>query len=90
MKKNITIEFFRGLGALMVMTSHYINFIVPERNIFNFLWTGVYMFFVICGYVFSPYIFRRKKLIIKIFLIRRFFRIYPMYFLSLLLYFFIA
>lgn len=84
---NPYIEFYRGIAALMVMTSHFAPILTgSERGWMNFLWTGVDLFFVISGFVFAPQIFRGKIAPLGFF-IRRFFRIYPLYILSVGLYF---
>lgn len=84
-----TIELFRGIAAWMVLTSHYAAFIAPVPNILNFLWTGVDFFFVISGFVFGKVIYS-SKISLSAYFIRRAFRIYPLYFISLLLYFVIT
>lgn len=84
---NPYIEFYRGIAALMVMTCHYSHFLTGgELSWLNFLWTGVDFFFVISGFVFAPHISRGKIAPLGFF-VRRFFRIYPLYFLSVWLYF---
>lgn len=84
---NPIIELCRGIAAFMVMTCHYYpRFIDPERSFFNFLWTGVDLFFLMSGFVFGYHVFNRT-IDGYPFYIRRFFRIYPLYFLSLILYF---
>jgi peptidoglycan/LPS O-acetylase OafA/YrhL len=80
------IELFRGIAAFMVLTYHYAFFLMPESKTLNFLGSGVDLFFVISGFVFAPVIYS-GKIAIKPYLIRRFFRIYPLYFFSLLLYY---
>jgi peptidoglycan/LPS O-acetylase OafA/YrhL len=80
------IELFRGIAAFMVLTYHYAFFLMPESKTLNFLGTGVDLFFVISGFVFAPVIYS-GKIVIKPYLIRRFFRIYPLYLISLLLYY---
>jgi len=80
------IELFRGIAALMVLTSHYTYFFTSEVSFFNFLTTGIDLFFVISGFVFAPLILF-GNIPVKSYLIRRFFRIYPLYFCSLLLYY---
>lgn len=84
-----TIELFRGIAAWMVLTSHYAAFIAPSPNILNFLWTGVDFFFVISGFVFGKVIYS-SKISLPAYFIRRAFRIYPLYFVSLLLYFIVT
>ena len=57
-------------------------------NVFNieFLGTKLVLFFVISGFVFARTILS-NKIDIGSFLIRRFFRLYPLYFVSLIIYF---
>ncbi len=83
---NPAIELFRGIAALMVLTSHYAYFFTSELSFLNFLQTGVDLFFIISGFVFAPIIYS-GKISVTPYLIRRFFRIYPLYFFSLLLYY---
>ena len=80
-----SIELFRGIAALIVMLSHYWTLIGVEPGIFRFLFTGVDLFFVLSGFVFAPYLFGKKLLIIP-HLIRRLFRIYPLYIIALIIY----
>jgi len=86
---NPAIEFFRGVAAWMVLTSHYAVFFTTEPNILNFLWTGVDFFFVISGFVFGKIIYS-SQISLRAYAIRRLFRIYPLYFVSLLLYLMLA
>jgi peptidoglycan/LPS O-acetylase OafA/YrhL len=79
------IELFRGMAATMVMVVHYQVFLGLKLGIFEFLHTGVDLFFVISGFVFAPYFFGRM-LKPAPFFVRRLFRIYPLYALSLLAY----
>ncbi|PXW84924.1 peptidoglycan/LPS O-acetylase OafA/YrhL [Nitrosomonas sp. Nm84] len=81
----IGIEFARGIAAFMVLTSHYAYFLTEERTVLNFLWTGVDLFFVISGFVFAKLIFS-SQINVGAFFIKRFFRIYPLYFVSLVIY----
>ena len=83
---NPAIELFRGIAALMVLTSHYAYFFTSELSFLNFLQTGVDLFFIISGFVFAPVIYS-GKIAVTPYLIRRFFRIYPLYLVSLLLYY---
>lgn len=76
----------RGLAALMVLTSHYHSFFLnSDSGIFQFLASGVDLFFVISGYLFAQNILHGMPKIPG-YLLRRFFRIYPLYLLSLLMY----
>jgi len=86
---NPAIEFFRGVAAWMVLTSHYAVLFGTEPNILNFLWTGVDFFFVISGFVFGKIIYS-SNISLRAYAIRRLFRIYPLYFISLLLYLMLA
>lgn len=79
------IEALRGFAAIMVMVTHYTYFFTPNAGLWGFASTGVDLFFVLSGYVFAPYFFG-KHLRLWPHLIRRFFRLYPLYLLALLLY----
>ena len=80
-----SVELLRGLAALMVMYAHYYALAGLDRTLFAFFFTGVDLFFVISGFVFAPYFFG-KGLAWRAFLIRRVFRIYPLYVAALCLY----
>ena len=71
----------------MVMNSHYAHYLFNGRSFLNFMWTGVYLFFVISGFVFAKTILY-KDISVTSFAIRRFFRIYPLYAFSLVLFYF--
>lgn len=79
------IEGLRGFAALLVMTTHYVPMLRSELGLWGFASTGVDLFFVLSGYVFAPYLFG-KTLRLAPHLIRRFFRLYPLYLCALLLY----
>lgn len=79
------IEALRGWAALMVMATHYIQLVTSQTGLWGFASTGVDLFFVLSGYVFAPYLFG-KPLSLAPHLIRRFFRLYPLYICALLLY----
>ncbi len=87
---NPTIEIFRGTAAIFVLIHHY-AFYIQESNpqlplgALHFFHSGVDMFFVITGFVFSPYVIAQKSERVTVFVIRRVFRIYPLYVLSLVL-----
>lgn len=83
------IELFRGLAALMVLVTHYARFITTGETGLTFLWTGVDLFFVISGFVFAPMVFG-QKVDLKPYLLRRFFRIYPLYVVAVIVYFFFS
>ena len=79
------IELLRGVAALMVVLAHYWDIAGIQPGIFIFLHSGVDLFFVISGFVFAPYLFE-KNFSAGSFFIRRLFRIYPLYIISLLVY----
>ena len=79
------IEALRGWAALMVMATHYVALLMPQTGLWGFASTGVDLFFALSGYVFAPYLFG-KPLPLVPHLIRRFFRLYPLYVCALLLY----
>ena len=79
------IEALRGVAALLVMATHYTYMLTPHAGLWGFASTGVDLFFVLSGYVFAPYFFG-KPLSLRPHLIRRFFRLYPLYLCALLLY----
>lgn len=79
------IEALRGFAALMVVATHYAYMLSSQSNAWGFASTGVDLFFVLSGYVFAPYFFGRK-LSVGPHLVRRFFRLYPLYLAALLLY----
>ena len=83
---NPVVELFRGIGAWMVLNAHYAHYLFDGRSALSFMWTGVYLFFVISGFVFAGTILYKDISIIP-FALRRFFRIYPLYAVSLVLYF---
>lgn len=80
-----TVEALRGLAAIMVLATHYVTLLTDQPGLWSFASTGVDLFFVLSGYVFAPYLFG-KPLHAGAHLIRRFFRLYPLYLLALLLY----
>ena len=79
------IEALRGLAALIVVAAHYARFVTDQSGAWGFATTGVDLFFVLSGYVFAPYFFG-KQLALGPHLVRRFFRLYPLYVLALLTY----
>jgi peptidoglycan/LPS O-acetylase OafA/YrhL len=79
------VEALRGLAALMVLTTHYAYMLTNNPASWGFASTGVDLFFVLSGFVFAPYFFG-KELAVGRHLVRRFFRLYPLYVAALLLY----
>ncbi len=80
------IELFRGLAACAVVLAHYIHFYTPQITMANFSYTGVDLFFVLSGYVFAPYLVERRRIAVLPHLVRRFFRLYPLYLVALFCY----
>lgn len=70
----------------MVLTSHYAGNFIKEQTVLNFFTTGVDLFFVISGLVFARMIYAGKVELFP-YAVRRFFRIYPLYFCSLIFYY---
>lgn len=79
------IEALRGWAAFMVMATHYTYLMTPQAGLWGFASTGVDLFFVLSGHVFAPYL-SGKPLQVGPHLVRRFFRLYPLYLGALLLY----
>lgn len=81
-----SVEILRGLAAIMVVFAHYY---APETKsdhwLLKFMFTGVDLFFVISGFVFAPYFFGNKIKVVPYF-IKRFFRIYPLYVVAIVVY----
>jgi peptidoglycan/LPS O-acetylase OafA/YrhL len=77
----------RGIGFLLVITAH-----IPSVPLFGFLqgWTGVWIFLTMSGYLVTMLMMREEKRIGRIafgpFLVRRFFRIVPSYWVAILIY----
>ena len=77
----------RGVGFLMVVTAH-----IPAVALFSYLqgWTAVWVFFVISGYLVAMLLIReerrRGRIAYGAFLIRRFFRIVPSYYVAVAIY----
>jgi peptidoglycan/LPS O-acetylase OafA/YrhL len=77
----------RGLGFLLVVTAH-----VPSVRLFGYLqgWAAVWIFLVMSGYLVTMLMMREEKRVGGIafgsFLVRRFFRIVPGYWMAILIY----
>ena len=79
------IEALRGIAALMVVGAHYLPLLTGTPGSWAFTSTGVDLFFVLSGFVFGPYLFE-KRLQVLPHVVRRFFRMYPLYIVALCLY----
>ena len=77
----------RGLGFLLVVTAH-----VPTVRLFGYLqgWAAVWIFLVMSGYLVTMLMLREEKraghIAFGAFLVRRFFRIVPAYWMAILIY----
>lgn len=87
------LDHLRAAAIILVLMYHYRAFKHPQwiDEVGRFGWTGVDLFFVLSGFLISGQLFkeieREGKFSVKIFYIKRFFRIIPAYFFTLFLYF---
>lgn len=87
------LDHLRAAAILLVLLYHYRAFKHPGwiDSIGRFGWTGVDLFFVLSGFLISGQLFKeiedKGNISLKAFYIKRFFRIIPAYFFTLLLYF---
>lgn len=87
------LDHLRAAAIILVLMYHYRAFKHPQwiDDIGRFGWTGVDLFFVLSGFLISGQLFkeieRKGRFSLKIFYIKRFFRIIPAYFFTLFLYF---
>jgi peptidoglycan/LPS O-acetylase OafA/YrhL len=92
-KKYAGLDHLRALAITLVFLCHYRMFNHPEwvNNIGEFGWIGVDLFFVLSGFLIAGQLFseirQQKPLQIKVFYLKRFFRIIPAYLFVLTLYF---
>ncbi|TYA71547.1 acyltransferase family protein [Seonamhaeicola marinus] len=92
MLKNLRLrqlDFLRGIAIILVLIRHsHIN-----RFLVNMGWIGVDLFFVLSGFLVSGLLFKEykkhEKLNIKRFLIRRGFKIYPLFYITSIPYVFL-
>lgn len=86
MKRLRELDFLRGIAILLVLLRHQSSF--PMIGLMA--WVGVDLFFVLSGFLVSGLLFREYlkfgNIQPKIFLIRRGFKIYPVYYLFTALY----
>ena len=93
-QKLFGLDHLRALAIIMVFVYHY-GRIFPHPEWTNaisvFGWTGVDLFFVLSGYLIASQLFLslsvNKIISVKVFFIKRFFRILPAYFTVVALYF---
>lgn len=80
------IEALRGLAALLVIISHYAVLVLPSGpGLWGIAATGVDLFFVLSGFVFARAL-TQAGFAVGPHLVRRFFRLYPLYLVALLVY----
>lgn len=84
-KGDPVIDTLRGVAACMIMVNHYASMVTSNPGLWGFAGTRVDLFFVISGYVFAPYLTGRP-LRVSSYLVRRFFRLVPLYWFALGLY----
>ncbi len=96
-KRILELDGIRGIAILLVVYWHYIAIpLQVEGSIYLYYvkyagaltWCGVDLFFVLSGFLIGGILFdnRNNKNYFRTFYIRRFFRIFPLYFLWLLLF----
>jgi peptidoglycan/LPS O-acetylase OafA/YrhL len=88
----------RAIAALMVVVFHFFKAIEPQSNILKTLskvavfgQTGVTLFFVLSGFLITRILFNTKETsgYFKNFYLRRALRIFPLYYLFLIIYYYI-
>ncbi len=83
--RNQQLDFLRGIAILLVLGHHYLYF----KYWSQFGWAGVDLFFVLSGFLISGLLFKEwtgtGTLNVRRFLIRRGFKIYPGFYVLLLL-----
>ena len=92
MRVNVTeINGFRGFAAIAVLLFHYTFLLNPNLKfgfLFHYGYMGVSLFFIISGFLITDSIYSNSS---KSFVIKRIFRLYPVYwitiFLTILIYF---
>lgn len=75
----------RGLAILLILLYHNFNFL----PFFEFAWAGVDLFFVLSGFLITDILLRTRnnKNYLRNFYIRRVLRIFPVYYLCIILFF---
>jgi peptidoglycan/LPS O-acetylase OafA/YrhL len=86
MKVNIVeINGFRGFAAIFVLLFHYTFLLNPNLKfgfLFHYGYMGVSLFFIISGFLITDSIYSNSS---KSFVIKRIFRLYPVYWISIFL-----
>lgn len=87
------LDHLRAVAIILVLLYHYRAFKHPDwvETIGKYGWTGVDLFFVLSGFLISNQLFKQihenGTIRLKVFFIKRFFRIIPPFAFTLLLYF---
>ena len=85
MKRNQPLDILRGIAILLVLGYHFSGITVLK----NFGWTGVDLFFVLSGFLISGLLFsefkKHGRINVVRFWIRRGFKIYPSFYLLMIL-----
>jgi peptidoglycan/LPS O-acetylase OafA/YrhL len=86
------LDHLRALAIILVFLFHYRLFAHPDwiDTVGSFGWTGVDLFFVLSGYLISSQVFgllQQGRFSVRVFFIKRAFRILPAYLTVLFLYF---
>jgi peptidoglycan/LPS O-acetylase OafA/YrhL len=76
---------FRGLAAIFVITFHNFGFLIKY---YSFGWIGLDMFFVLSGFLITDILLKtlEGKNYLRNFYVRRVLRIFPLYYLSLIIF----
>src|SRR5438270_3005549 len=82
------LDVLRGIAILLVLFCHNFNFL----QIFKFGWTGVDLFFVLSGFLITDILVcsQSDKNYFRNFYARRFLRIFPLYYGTLIIFFLLA
>jgi peptidoglycan/LPS O-acetylase OafA/YrhL len=85
-KRIPTLDGYRGLASMMVVVSHYFGEVPHGMHALMFGWVGVDIFFVLSGFLIGGELLDRRHLanVFAVFYARRFFRIFPVYVVTLL------
>ena len=91
----VSLDGLRGIAVLAVMFSHFNRFLpaipafVPMKVLFTYGWSGVDLFFVLSGFLITGILTQTKSAAnyFQSFYIRRFLRIFPIYYAALIVIF---
>ncbi len=92
-----SIQALRGIAAMLVVLGHmnvYLNDVYVQKNLGDLLFyngaIGVDIFFVISGFIIALATEKKESFVCAKFIIKRFFRLYPVYLLSFFLFSLVA